>query len=106
MGKNTNKQTLHLWYIIHKGLHLLNICTIYQPVVNNSFNYCIILQSIVDCVSFLDTQQQSYAMAKDLMRWLYNFLNNAIKIKKEGWWGLQVHIYSFLHDFSNLSEFH
>ena len=72
MGKNMNPQTLHLWYIIHKGLHLLNICTIYQPVVNNSFNYCIILQSIVDCVSFLDTQQQSYAMAKNLMRRLYN----------------------------------
>ena len=71
MGKNMNQQTLQQWYIIHKGLHLLNICTIYQPVVNNSFNYCIILQSIVDCVSFLDTQQQSYAMAKNLMRRLY-----------------------------------
>ena len=74
MGKNMSPHTLQLWYIIHKRLHLLDICTIYQPVVNNSFNYCIILQSIVDCVSFLGTQQQSYAMAKDLMRRLYIYI--------------------------------
>ena len=56
MGKIVSSETLQLWYMIHKGLHLLNIQTILQPVVNNCFNYGIILQSINDCVSVPDTQ--------------------------------------------------
>ena len=46
-----NPQTLQPWYMIHKGLHTLNIHTILHSVVNNCFNYGIILQSINDCVS-------------------------------------------------------